>query len=238
MWGTDPLYLRDGSGLYYYHNDHLGTPQRLSDASTGAVAWSAGYAAFGLAVVDPLSNVESNLRFPGQYFDAETGGHYNWMRTYDPETGRYTQVDPIGIWGNIYNRLNEISSFQYLEAVTSPYVYTGNGPVNRLDPYGESSLSPLEKALRALAKALGYAEKADTALDTAELVEDSHAMTCAETPEERRQRQRDMVVDLINIGIATPPFVDAVDKNKRNAVDNIVDRMNKTDAVYKELFPE
>ena len=93
--------MRDGSGVYYYHNDHLGTPQRLSDATTGAVVWSAGYAAFGLAVVDPLSTVENNLRFPGQYFDAETGLHYNWMRTYDPGTGRNTQVDPIGFYGGI-----------------------------------------------------------------------------------------------------------------------------------------
>jgi len=99
LWGTDPLYMLDGSGTYFYHNDHLGTPQRLSSATTGAVVWSAGYQAFGLAVVDPLSTVENNLRFPGQYFDAETGLHYNWMRTYDPGTGRYTQVDPIGFAG-------------------------------------------------------------------------------------------------------------------------------------------
>jgi RHS repeat-associated protein len=103
LWGTDPLYMLDGSGTYFYHNDHLGTPQRLTDATTGAVVWSAGYAAFGAATIDPLSTVENNLRFPGQYFDAETGLHYNWHRTYDPVTGRYTQVDPIGFAGGDLN---------------------------------------------------------------------------------------------------------------------------------------
>ncbi|MBE0502481.1 MAG: RHS domain-containing protein, partial [Desulfuromonadales bacterium] len=82
-----------------YHNDHLGTPQRLTAANDGTVVWSAAYAAFGLAVVDPASTVENNLRFPGQYADAESGLYYNFHRIYDPNSGRYTQVDPIGFAG-------------------------------------------------------------------------------------------------------------------------------------------
>jgi RHS repeat-associated protein len=39
--------------------------------------------------------VAQNLRFPGQYFQLETGLAYNWHRTYDPVTGRYTQPDPL-----------------------------------------------------------------------------------------------------------------------------------------------
>ncbi|MFJ2272547.1 RHS repeat-associated core domain-containing protein, partial [Streptomyces sp. NPDC087849] len=37
------------------------------------------------------------LRFPGQYFDPETGLHYNFHRYYDPETARYVSADPLGL---------------------------------------------------------------------------------------------------------------------------------------------
>jgi len=77
-----------------YHNDHLGTPQKMT-ASNGAVVWSAKYSSFGKAQVDPESTVVNNLRFPGQYFDGESGLHYNWHRYYDPGTGRYLRVDPL-----------------------------------------------------------------------------------------------------------------------------------------------
>ncbi len=82
------IYLIDN---ILYQNDHLGTPQTLMDA-TGAVAWAAQYAAFGLAQVEAAmidgTPFVNNLRLPGQYFDAETGLHYNFQRYYDPETGR------------------------------------------------------------------------------------------------------------------------------------------------------
>ena len=100
VWGTDPLFMKEGSEYYFYHNDHLGTPQKMT-AVNGAVVWSARYTAFGQAIVDPASTVENNLRFPGQYFDAETGYHYNYHRYYNPDTGRYLTPDPIGLAGGI-----------------------------------------------------------------------------------------------------------------------------------------
>jgi hypothetical protein len=51
------------------HNDHLGTPQKLTD-SNGTVVWAADYKPFGEATIT------NNLRFPGQYYDAETGLNY------------------------------------------------------------------------------------------------------------------------------------------------------------------
>ena len=60
-----------------------------------------------------------NLRLPGQYFDAETGLHDNWHRTYDPSTGRYLQPDPLG----------------YPDG-PDPYLYVRGDPLNRIDPQG------------------------------------------------------------------------------------------------------
>ena len=81
-----------GSGdgdIYYVHNDHLGTPVKMTN-EMGLVVWQAVYDPFGKASVNEDADgdgkaVEMNVRFPGQYYDAETGLHYNYFRTYDPD---------------------------------------------------------------------------------------------------------------------------------------------------------
>lgn len=90
---------------YAIHTDNLGTPVRLSDQS-GAVVWSWQRSPFG--TLSPDDDVDGdgkgvtfNLRFPGQYYDWETGLHYNYFRTYDPSTGRYLESDPIGLGGGL-----------------------------------------------------------------------------------------------------------------------------------------
>ncbi|MBM5277577.1 RHS repeat protein [Vibrio parahaemolyticus] len=105
-------YLVDGT-VYHVHNDHLGTPQALTD-ETGATVWKASYSPFGKATVT-TEQIKFNLRFPGQYFDAETGLHYNWHRYYDPNAGMYITSDPIGLAGGINT---------YAYALNNPAIYT------------------------------------------------------------------------------------------------------------------
>jgi len=106
-----------GNQYYFYHNDHLGTPQEMT-AVNGAVVWSAKYASFGEASVE-VEAVENNFRLPGQYFDSETGLHYNWHRYYDPEIGRYVRADPLDFASIsnkdiIFQKLYKLSNYNTL----------------------------------------------------------------------------------------------------------------------------
>jgi len=84
----------------YVHNDHLGTPQVMTD-ETGSMVWQANYAPFGKAEINAASSQSLNIRFPGQYYDQETELHNNYFRVYDPTTGRYITSDPIGLLGGL-----------------------------------------------------------------------------------------------------------------------------------------
>ncbi|WP_174518562.1 RHS repeat-associated core domain-containing protein, partial [Pseudomonas syringae group genomosp. 3] len=85
------------------HTDQIGTPLEMTDAE-GHIVWQAKYAPWGLIKQLVVNEVEQNLRFQGQYFDVETGLHYNTFRYYDPEIGRFITQDPIGLSGgdNLY----------------------------------------------------------------------------------------------------------------------------------------
>ncbi|MEU2428189.1 putative T7SS-secreted protein [Streptomyces sp. NPDC007861] len=76
--------------------DLVGAPTELVDES-GALAWRTRSTLWGTTTWSKSSTAYTPLRFPGQYFDPETGLHYNFHRHYDPETARYVTADPLGL---------------------------------------------------------------------------------------------------------------------------------------------
>ncbi|VVN44834.1 hypothetical protein PS664_05733 [Pseudomonas fluorescens] len=100
-----PLALLEGFGPtetrpYHYQLDHLGTPQELTDPD-GEIVWSAHYRAYGQISRLDKGKIDNPLRFQGQYFDQESGLHYNRHRYYNPDVGRYLTPDPVKLAGGI-----------------------------------------------------------------------------------------------------------------------------------------
>ncbi|PPE71885.1 hypothetical protein C3942_20955, partial [Solimonas fluminis] len=124
VWmGDTPIAVVKGSGTYYVHADHLNTPRQINDQA-GDPVWVWDTITFGNSTPDedPLATGTPfvyNLRFPGQYYDSETGLHQNYFRDYHPSLGRYIQSDPIGLAGGI-----------------NTYAYAGSSPGNYIDPLG------------------------------------------------------------------------------------------------------
>ncbi|MBK5479556.1 RHS domain-containing protein [Pseudomonas sp. TH21] len=119
-----PLVLLEGFGPkdtkpYHYQLDHLGTPQELTDPD-GAIVWSAHYRAYGQISRLDKGTIDNPLRFQGQYFDQESGLHYNRHRYYNPDVGRYLTPDPVKLGGGI-----------------NAYLYAPN-PTGWVDPLGLS----------------------------------------------------------------------------------------------------
>lgn len=117
-WGNQQIALIANGNTYYIHNDHLNTPQVMTNQSQ-QVAWMGDYEPFGKVATNPNNSTEIFSRFPGQYLDSETGLYYNYFRDYDPSIGRYIESDPIGLGGGI-----------------NTYVYVEGNPIGFSDIYG------------------------------------------------------------------------------------------------------
>lgn len=119
--------LRPSGGsfaIFYVHPDHLGTPRLVTRATDNQPVWRwDNTEPFGNSAPNDnpsgLGVYAYNLRFPGQYFDAETQKHYNYFRDFDPDIGRYIESDPIGLRGGLIT-----------------YSYVNANPLALVDPEG------------------------------------------------------------------------------------------------------
>lgn len=121
-WGFDPhshrpLFKIKGGSLYSILSDRMGTPCEMLDAR-GNIVWAARLDPWGNPIAMQGDADACPFRFQGQYFDAETGLHYNRFRYYDPKSGRYLSPDPARLRGGI-------SAYQYVR-----------NPMQWIDPLG------------------------------------------------------------------------------------------------------
>ncbi len=114
--GETQVAVLQGGTPFFVYSDHLNAPRTIIDASN-TVVWRWDSEPFGTA--QPTGSFFYYLRYPGQYFDSETGLNYNMARDYDPLTGRYIESDPIGLAGGL-----------------NTYGYVGGNPVKYTDRRG------------------------------------------------------------------------------------------------------
>ncbi|MFV3406735.1 RHS repeat-associated core domain-containing protein [Pseudomonas sp. NY15463] len=131
----EPLARIDGMPgqevLHFFHTNLAGLPEQLTDEN-GDTVWHSDYLLWGKSREEwhcPGQNRQQNLRMQGQYLDRETGLHYNTFRYYDPDIGRFTQPDPLGLEGSL-----------------NLYAYAPN-PLSWIDPLGLSECSLLDRII-------------------------------------------------------------------------------------------
>ena len=108
----------------YYLKDHLGNIRVTLDGN-GNVVTTDDYYAFGLQMPGRSYNMAltgSIYKYAGKELDEESGlnWYYFGARYYDPKIGRFLSVDPL-------------AKFQ---SNMTPYHYTHNNPLSRIDPTG------------------------------------------------------------------------------------------------------
>ncbi|MGO4703498.1 RHS repeat-associated core domain-containing protein [Dyella sp. 2RAB6] len=150
-----PVAIVDTNGaastVSYVHADALGTPRVVTDG-TGAAVWQWSYQANSFGEKAPsTASMALNLRYPGQYFDAESWLAYNVNRYYEPKTGRYGQSDPLGLDGGL-----------------TTYLYVNGSPLVASDPLG--LIGPQQTTIQnkiEVAIARGDTETLETLLEVA-----------------------------------------------------------------------
>ena len=121
-----PVAMLDRKDVFALHTDWRGAPVAVTDAAA-KVVWRAEVDIWHRADV-ATADFTLNLRGSNQYFDAETGLHYNIARYFDPESGRYLTPDPLGQAGG-----------------RNLYAFAEGDPVNNVDPFGLQSMPSWEQ---------------------------------------------------------------------------------------------
>jgi RHS repeat-associated protein len=140
----DPIALERGGQSFFYHTDGLGSITEITDSSRQVVS-SYSYDAFG-NITSKTGTLTTPYTYTGREHDAESGLYYYRARYYDPTIGRFLQPDPLDMATIILIRQyfpgSPISGVLYHFSLKNPlitsnlYLYVGNNPINRIDPFG------------------------------------------------------------------------------------------------------
>lgn len=117
----EPLAVQQGTAIYYYHADGLGSITALTNTS-GTIVQTYTYDSFGN--MTSTGSISQPYTYTGREYDSETGMYFYRARYYDPKVGRFVTKDPIGFDGGDYTL----------------YVYVSNNPINKKDPTGLFSI--------------------------------------------------------------------------------------------------
>jgi RHS repeat-associated protein len=208
--GPMPIAFYNGSKHYAVQTDHLNTPRRLTNSSK-QVAWQWAFSAFGdeqpttgkNRYVDPattpnagsttIADVTFNLRYPGQYFDKESGLSYNYFRSYDSRTGRYSQSDPIDLAGG-WNR----------------FAYVGQNTLSGIDPFGLFEIIRPNGSPKTFAEAAALGRRESVLRRYGEIMQKKINSLC---PEDRAKLQK--IFDKWQVYVE--PNIDNIYKRDRSA---------------------
>lgn len=152
IWSSDTRKNRMAlEQTVFYHCDQVGTPQTLSNAA-GECVWQITQDTWGAALEIQMLNKgnpfeQSNLRFQGQYYDNETGLHYNRYRYYEPHSARYMSKDPIGLNGGMNTSAYVSDPTQWVDPMGLAGMWT-NGKGQFADYKKGSDWYPLDSHAR------------------------------------------------------------------------------------------
>ena len=207
--------------LAYFHNDQIGIPREMTDIH-GNLLWYGEYTAWGRLKKDEriYKNAHQPFRLQNQYFDEETGLHYNLMRYYEPEAGRFVNQDPIGLLGGI-------NLYQF-----SPNVQTW------IDPLGlNAKLSEMAQSVHNLAGGLKTPdaraiEKSTVAIFEVELKNGSKTLYAAGSSGRLNPRQRSL---LEKLGV---PKENILSGKKYTLPKDVVKNINHAEQIILRNIPD